>query len=70
MHHDGYFNQRLNSLKIEKYNLSLYVNNIMTYFQPCIFFFSRDIKNKKKPNIKINEIKENDKPPQETKNKT
>lgn len=42
----------------------------MTYFQPCIFFFSRDIKNKKKPNIKINEIKENDKPPQETKNKT
>jgi len=41
----------------------------MTYFQPCIFFFSRDIKNKKKPNVKTNEIKENDKQ-QEVKNNT
>ena len=46
----------------------------MTYFQPSIFFFSRDIKNIKKTNvktnIKTNEIKENDKPSVEIKNDT
>jgi hypothetical protein len=46
----------------------------MTYFQPSIFFFSRDIKKAKKTNVKTNvktnEIKENDKPLIEIKNNT
>jgi hypothetical protein len=46
----------------------------MTYFQPFIFFFSRDIKKIKKTNaksnIKINENKENNKTSVDCKNNT
>jgi hypothetical protein len=41
----------------------------MTYFPLCFLFFSKDFKNLKKK-IKMNKIKENDKPNVEIKNNT